>query len=176
MANKGVIKSRNSPLLIGMSPDTGNFVVDFDFDCEVFDDEDRKRVINHFLKVLDSFLEDHTRSLHSFSLLTAGEQQLLLEDFNRTEMLVPHDQTFPQLFEAQVRLTPHQVAVTYENESFTYAQLNARVNRLARYLRANGVGPENAEATPLQYQYSALDVSSSHAESRRCLTERKTLG
>jgi amino acid adenylation domain-containing protein len=125
---------------------TGNFVVDFDFDCEVFDEERRPRVIDHFLKVLDSFLEDYTRSVQSFSVLTAGEQQVLLKDFNKRQTIVPHDQTLPQLFEAQVRLTPNNVAVTYQDDSLTYAQLNSRANRLARYLRASDVGPEDVVA------------------------------
>lgn len=125
---------------------TGNFVVDFDFDCEVFDEECRQRAINHFLRVLDSFLADYTRSIYSFSMLTPNEQQVLLGDFNKTGMIVPHDQTFPQLFEAAVRFTPNQIAVTYQDESLTYTELNIRANGLARYLRASGVGPEEVVA------------------------------
>ncbi|HEX4131721.1 MAG TPA: amino acid adenylation domain-containing protein [Pirellulales bacterium] len=45
-----------------------------------------------------------------------------------------------QLFEAQVERTPHAVAVEFENERWTYQELNALANRLARRLRAKNVG------------------------------------
>ncbi|MEU4876999.1 amino acid adenylation domain-containing protein [Streptomyces sp. NPDC021608] len=49
-------------------------------------------------------------------------------------------------FEQEVRAVPNAVAVTCEDRSLTYAELNARANRLARYLRALGVGHESLVA------------------------------
>src|SRR5205085_5891893 len=100
----------------------------------------------HFLQVLDSFLEDHHRPLQSGSLLSDAERRRILFDFNQTETPAPLDQTYPQLFEAQVRKTPDQVAVVYEQRSLTYRQLNARANRLARHLQKSGVAPEDVVA------------------------------
>ena len=47
-----------------------------------------------------------------------------------------------ELFEQQAERTPHDVAVQFEEQQLTYAELNASANQLARYLRALGVGPE----------------------------------
>ena len=47
-----------------------------------------------------------------------------------------------QLFEAQVAEAPDSVALTFEEKSLTYRQLDNRANQLARYLRRLGVGPE----------------------------------
>ncbi len=47
-----------------------------------------------------------------------------------------------QLIEAQARRTPDALAVAYENQTLTYAQLDRRANGLARRLRQLGVGPE----------------------------------
>src|SRR4051812_34009520 len=44
--------------------------------------------------------------------------------------------------EARAARAPEAVALTCSGESLTYGELNARVNRLARRLRALGVGPE----------------------------------
>ncbi|HEU0079803.1 MAG TPA: amino acid adenylation domain-containing protein, partial [Longimicrobiaceae bacterium] len=47
-----------------------------------------------------------------------------------------------ELFELQVVRTPGAVAVVFEHEALTYAELNARANRLAHHLIEQGVGPD----------------------------------
>ncbi|MDB6065338.1 MAG: hasO [Pedosphaera sp.] len=49
-------------------------------------------------------------------------------------------------FEEQVRKTPGAVALLYENEIITYAELNARANQLARELQSAGVCAESLVA------------------------------
>src|SRR6185295_1969219 len=72
------------------------------------------------------------------------ERQQLLVDFNRTEVDYPGEKLLHKLFEAQAERTPANVAVEFEGESLTYEELNARANRVAHYLRRQGVGPESA--------------------------------
>ena len=55
-----------------------------------------------------------------------------------------------QLFEEQVAASGQSVALIHEGDSLTYAELNARANRLARYLRAHGVGPDRLVAIHLE--------------------------
>jgi amino acid adenylation domain-containing protein len=45
-------------------------------------------------------------------------------------------------FEIQAHAHPEAIALTLDNDSLTYHELNARANRLAAYLRTLGVGPD----------------------------------
>ena len=47
-----------------------------------------------------------------------------------------------ELIEAQVRATPENVAVGFDNDYLTYQQVDRRANQLAHYLRSMGVGLE----------------------------------
>ncbi|MFD6107848.1 amino acid adenylation domain-containing protein, partial [Nocardia salmonicida] len=64
--------------------------------------------------------------------------------------------TLPALFEAQVARTPDDVAVRMatssptEDATLTYRELDQRVNRLARRLRADGIGPESLVALSIR--------------------------
>ena len=59
--------------------------------------------------------------------------------WNRTEAAYPSDQCIHELFEAQVSRTPEAIALVYEHQQLSYAQLNAQANRLARHLIDQGV-------------------------------------
>jgi amino acid adenylation domain-containing protein len=75
----------------------------------------------------------------SLSILPDSERYQLIKLFNATEAVYPKEKLIHQLFEEQVKRTPDAVAVVYESESLTYAQLNARANQLAHYLRDQAV-------------------------------------
>ncbi|HYH83826.1 MAG TPA: amino acid adenylation domain-containing protein, partial [Longimicrobium sp.] len=55
---------------------------------------------------------------------------------------IPPDACLHELFAAQAERTPGAAALVFEDETLSYAELNARANRLAHHLRALGVGPD----------------------------------
>ncbi|WP_420127101.1 non-ribosomal peptide synthase/polyketide synthase [Longimicrobium sp.] len=82
------------------------------------------------------------RAIGSIDVLPEAERALVVEEWNRTEAEVPADRCIHELFEAQAERTPGAVVVVFEEESLTYAELNARANQLAHYLRRRGVRAE----------------------------------
>jgi amino acid adenylation domain-containing protein len=69
------------------------------------------------------------------------ERERVLVEFNDTDSPYPNA-CIHQLFEDQVKRTPDGVALVFEEQHLTYAQLNARANQVANYLRKLGVRPE----------------------------------
>jgi amino acid adenylation domain-containing protein len=66
------------------------------------------------------------------------------------------DSLIHTLFEAQVARDEPCVAVMCEGESVTYAELNARANRLARHLRDEGVGADQLVGLYLERSISMV--------------------
>jgi amino acid adenylation domain-containing protein/FkbM family methyltransferase len=87
------------------------------------------------------------------SILPAGERQKVTELFNATAIAYPHDKLIHELFENQAERLPENIAVIHEDECLTYAQLNCRANRLARYLLEHGA--QIGEFIPIVMQRSA---------------------
>src|SRR5438876_3594974 len=79
--------------------------------------------------------------------LTLAERQVLAE-WNDTARDVPAV-TWPELFRVRAARTPDAPAVIFEGECLSYAELNVRANRLARYLISLGAGPERLVAIAL---------------------------
>jgi amino acid adenylation domain-containing protein/FkbH-like protein/thioester reductase-like protein len=102
------------------------------------------RVVGYLRTALASL----TRALHeapespalSLSILPAEERSLLVESLNATARDYAREKSVDQLFEEQAQRTPHELAVMHDDESLTYAQLDARANQVAGYLRCKGVG------------------------------------
>ncbi|HEU0053338.1 MAG TPA: amino acid adenylation domain-containing protein, partial [Longimicrobium sp.] len=82
------------------------------------------------------------RAIGSLDVLPEAERRMVVEEWNRTDAEYPRDVCAHHLFEAWVDRAPHAVALVHENEEVTYAELNARSNRLAHHLRDLGVAPE----------------------------------
>ncbi|MFE6667640.1 non-ribosomal peptide synthase/polyketide synthase [Streptomyces sp. NPDC057697] len=81
-------------------------------------------------------------------ILTAEERRQVLAEWNDTGHEVP-DTTLPELFAAQAARTPDALALLDGDTELTYAQLDARANRLARKLADRGVRPGGTVAVAL---------------------------
>ncbi len=99
-------------------------------------------ISEYLIEVLSKISESPLERYDSQNFLTDVEQQQLLVYWNATKVDYPKDRFIHQLFEAQVEKTPDAVAVIFEEQSLTYAELNCKANQLAHYLQGYGVGPD----------------------------------
>ncbi|MFF2886982.1 amino acid adenylation domain-containing protein [Paenibacillus sp. NPDC057967] len=113
------------------------------YDPSLFRAETIEAYMRYYFHIVDQVLDKPQLELASIGLLTEQdiEESLLassvLQTDNDTDRLMAHEQ-----FERQASLTPEAPALIFEQKTMSYRELNARANRLARTLRADGVAPD----------------------------------
>jgi aspartate racemase len=100
------------------------------------------RMLGHLNQLLEEVATNPDRRLSAIPLLSGDERRRMLVEWNQTERLFPADRCVHELFESLAAQRPDAVAVEHGSECLTYGELNRRANRVARYLRRRGVGPE----------------------------------
>ncbi|MBB4636051.1 non-ribosomal peptide synthetase [Longimicrobium terrae] len=101
-----------------------------------------ERWLGYLQRVLGEMVADENRPVTRLALMAGDERARVLEEWNRTEADFPAGSCVHALFERQAARTPDAAAVVSGDEQLTYAELNARANRLAHHLRTLGVGPD----------------------------------
>ncbi len=112
------------------------------YNKDLFEAATITRMLGHFRNLLQAVVANPERRLSDLPILGETERQQLLVQWNDTKPDYPTDLSIQQLFELQAERTPDAIAVVFEHERLTYAELNRRSNQLARRLQALGVGPE----------------------------------
>ncbi len=113
-----------------------------DYATALFDRETIERYLGYLQRLLAAMVENDSQQVSRIGLLDKDERAQLLESWNETKAAYPDASTIHGLFEAQVRRTPEAIAVVHEGQQVSYAELNARANRVAHALRRLGVGPD----------------------------------
>ncbi|HEX7242294.1 MAG TPA: amino acid adenylation domain-containing protein, partial [Longimicrobiaceae bacterium] len=100
-----------------------------------------ERMLGHLRLLLEEVASAPGRRLSEAALLAPEERERVLHGWNATAAEHPRVGVH-RLFEARVRRSPGAVALACGGERLTYAELDARANRLARHLARRGVGPD----------------------------------
>lgn len=113
----------------------------FNYNVDLFNAETIQRMAGHFATLLEGMVHNPQQRIHALPLLTPAEQQQI-EAWHGETAVYPPITSVQQLFETQVEQTPGNTAVTFEDHSYTYAELNQRANQLAHQLQKLGVKPD----------------------------------
>ncbi len=121
----------------------------WNFATDLYRVETIERMRDAYLSVLTQCMANPDRRLSAIEALSPPERERLLEggyraaDFDR-------DRCLHQAFEAHAARAPDRPAITARQTQWSYGELNRRANRLARHLRAQGVGLEAMVALCMQ--------------------------
>ncbi|HEX2094369.1 MAG TPA: amino acid adenylation domain-containing protein, partial [Longimicrobiaceae bacterium] len=130
----------NYPLAVVVLPGT-RMVLTAQYDRARLDDGVVERMLAHLRNLMEGMVAADA-PVSSLSLLGEDERRQLVAAGAPAVPDLPRRESIHGIFEMAARRAPDAVAVTFEGESLTYAELDRRANRLAHHLRARGVGPE----------------------------------
>ncbi|WP_030025367.1 non-ribosomal peptide synthetase, partial [Streptomyces monomycini] len=113
-----------------------------EYSTDLFDRRTAEALAARFVALLDTVTADPDQPLARLDVLTADERALLLGEVNATDRPLRRT-SLAAAFQAQAAAHPDAPALTFQDTTLTYAELNARANRLARHLAGTyGVGAE----------------------------------
>ena len=110
----------------------------FLYSTELFDPATIRRMIGHWLVLLEGVIADPQARIADLPLLTPGEATQIAV-WNQTARALPV-LTVPAAIAAQARATPAAPAIVYEDRSWSYAELDGHADRIAARLAMAGIG------------------------------------
>jgi amino acid adenylation domain-containing protein len=132
-------------LRVEISPDRSRLVLRLKYRTDALDLDCAARIAGYYLTALALIAADLEAEPGRQSLLSAEELGFQLEGLAGRRRELP-DRRAHELFEQRVTAHPDTVAAVYRDQHWTYAELNARANRLARALLARGLRREGVVA------------------------------
>lgn len=118
--------------------DMGNLNISYDYKIEKYNEFDISAIHERILYIVQQVLQNSNLLLQDIDIVTSREKKQLLEEFSGKKTNYPKESTVVSLFEQNVNCYPNNIAVSYQNENLTYAQLNSKVNQFANYLLNHG--------------------------------------
>lgn len=116
----------------------------------LFDDATAQSIADRFVSFLSAVAEDPGAVVGDVEIVSPAERGVVVESWNDTAHQLDSDATLVSLFDARVAADPDSIALVFGSGSWTYAEFDARVNSLARYLVSLGVGPESSVAVAMR--------------------------
>ncbi|HYG65020.1 MAG TPA: amino acid adenylation domain-containing protein, partial [Thermoanaerobaculia bacterium] len=129
-------------LMLTLAESAGGLAGTLEYDADLFDRSTAARLLSHLGRFLEAVASDPACRIGEVPLLDPAERHQLLVEWNDSGEDHAGGMCLHELVGAQVERSPDAVAVSFEGEELSYAELERRANRLAWRLRELGVGPE----------------------------------
>ncbi|MEC1922581.1 non-ribosomal peptide synthetase DhbF [Bacillus subtilis] len=119
-----------------------------EYSTDLFKRETAQALADRLMRLLEAAESDPDEQIGNLDILAPEERSSMVADWQSVSEKIPHA-CLPEQFEKQAALRPDAIAVVYEDQALSYAELNERANRLARMMISEGVGPEQFVALAL---------------------------
>jgi amino acid adenylation domain-containing protein len=131
----------NFDIFLNVIESKDGLTLDCDYNKGLFDEATIARWLSHYETLLLGMVADVDQHVSSLPLLGEKERKEIVVDSNATSAEYPRNSCVHQLIQAQAKSSPNAVAVVFETQQLSYAELDHRAEQLAKYLRKLGVKP-----------------------------------
>ncbi|BCL81641.1 hypothetical protein ccbrp13_41060 [Ktedonobacteria bacterium brp13] len=112
------------------------------YNTDLYDTATIERFLIHWQELLQGIVANADQSIETLPLLSQAEREQLLITWNQTAVDATEARSLHQMVEDQVERSPREIAVSFEQRTMSYQELNQRANQLARHLDSLGIGPD----------------------------------
>ncbi|QFG21430.1 non-ribosomal peptide synthetase [Actinomadura sp. WMMB 499] len=150
------------PLTLVVTPGGDELELRLDYRPDVFDERAAWALLDRLVRVLEQAADDPLARVADVDVLTPEERGTVLHGWNDTARPLP-GRSLTDLFEAQAARSPGAVAVVGQDASgtdvtWTYAELDARADTVARALIGRGVRPHDLVGVVLERSAELVPV------------------
>ncbi|MEM8523602.1 MAG: amino acid adenylation domain-containing protein [Bacteroidota bacterium] len=128
-------------LTLFLSDEGDQIKTTFEYSTDLFEQDSLERMLGHFEVLLKDIAQYPSKKIGQLNLLSKGEQQQILVDWNLTSTPLPDASSVLQLFDKQSLESPNKIAVTSQNKQITYQELQSKAKTIAHFLQQQNVQP-----------------------------------
>jgi amino acid adenylation domain-containing protein/non-ribosomal peptide synthase protein (TIGR01720 family) len=128
-------------LTLYISEEKEHLSATIEYTTDLFDNSTIDRMHDHFRNLLEQIVSNPNQRISTLHLLSPEEKHRQIVEWNDTHIELPTVKGIHQFIEKYAHETPNAKAVSFQDTSYTYAELNEKADRIANKLRALGVGP-----------------------------------
>ncbi|KAI6142295.1 putative nonribosomal peptide synthetase [Pisolithus thermaeus] len=141
LSTKSIISLPNGEeqyeFLLTVHPRSGHIILRFD--NHLYTEHAARQFLDAYISLVETLGRDPHVTIKDISVVTESEHERLVRDLSSCSEVVVKETLLHQLVEVQAEKTPHLTAVEFEDQSFTYNELNCTANKIARTLIQQGV-------------------------------------
>ncbi|MDD2376332.1 MAG: condensation domain-containing protein [Clostridia bacterium] len=113
----------------------GVLTINYHYLIDLFSKIEIKYLHTRIMSIIENAIDDINISVENIRIMSKEEENKILYEFNDTDENYPKDKSVIDLFEEQVKKTPDNIAVVFEEKEMTYRELNDKANCLAKRIK-----------------------------------------
>lgn len=127
-------------LTFELTPNENGCDLRIEYNSGKYDSKLIDRLFASYVRIIEQLAVENIADIN---VLSKEEYQKVIYDFNDTAVDYTKDRCVHELISEQTTKTPDRIALVFENERFTYKQLDEMSNSLAHRLRQKGIKPND---------------------------------
>ncbi len=130
-------------LTLDISETKAGLLIRFEYNTDLFKQSTIERMIGHFTHLINQIISNPHTPIKNLEIIPPEEKQLLIHNWNANKLAFENEKTIHKLFEEQVEKNPENIAITFNNKSITYKELDEKANQIGNHLQSLGVQPDD---------------------------------